>query len=110
MSRRRRGHSPVHVNIRLRCRGPIPTAAKVRQVLREILDTGTVPAGWQLAAIDWRDPTHGSLAWSEGVLSDFQNLAPLIHATLNECRIAVVRPDHDVLLQTGPYGGSEATK
>lgn len=95
--RRSRGKGtggPVMLNIRLRkLRGKAPTAVEVREVLRTIADTGVCPAGWQFAAIDWRNPRHASTAWRSGVQSDLENFGAVLQTTLRQARIAIVRPE-----------------
>lgn len=70
----------VAINIQLRCVLPKgkPTRAMVEEVLDEILTNNTVPAGWQVAFIQWGNPTKSSTNWRQGKLGDISAFEQVI--------------------------------
>jgi hypothetical protein len=88
------GNAPIMVNVRLRRskRFPKPTAHDVRLALQHILSTGTVPSGWQFAAVNWRHPSSAHSEWrGPGDEVDLQKFGAVIQSELHRARIAVVR-------------------
>lgn len=91
-------HHRVMINIRLRCISPgrKPTRADVEDVLEGILETNTVPLGWQVAFIEWGVPKGGSVSWKPsngrgGDLGDISQFRDVIYSQLSKMRIGVVR-------------------
>lgn len=88
---------PVDLNIRLAPpKGTSPTKDEIREVLREIIDDGTVPRGWQFAAISWRNPDKATKGWLSGNEEDLQEFKPVlrkmgIQYLLKHFRVAAVR-------------------
>lgn len=86
------------VNIRLRCISPgrVPKRRDIEEVLTQILDTNTIPLGWQVAFVEWGSPRGGSIHWKNGNgrggdLGDIQEFHAVIASQLKKMRIGIVR-------------------
>lgn len=92
--RKKGANAPIMVNVRLRRhkRFGKPTASEVRAALQFILSTGTVPTGWDFAAVNWRHPQSADKSWrGPGDQVDLEKLGAVIQSQLQSARIAMVR-------------------
>jgi hypothetical protein len=99
---RKAKHHKTMINIRLRCimPGRKPTAKDVEDVLLQILDSNSVPLGWQVAFVEWGNPKGGSTQWKPangrgGDIGDIREFHAVINHELerNRIKMGFVRND-----------------
>lgn len=70
---------PVLVNIRVRAvPARVLTRADVDQVFASVRDHGTVPRGFQLAAVDWKNPDKATPRWVSGNIRDLDSFGAIL--------------------------------
>ncbi len=99
-----RGHGKALVNVRLRHKRGKTTVGEARAALRSLIRTGTVPKGWQFAAVEWyhpgprvrrtaeemREAGVASGEWTEGDIEDFDRFRPMLEHLLDSITVGVV--------------------
>lgn len=76
---KQRSGGAVRVNIRLRAVPPRPlTRADAERVFAAIVDTGAVPRGFELAAVDWKNPEKGTPRWVSGSVRDLDSFGAIL--------------------------------
>lgn len=86
------GHGSVMLNLRMqRSGGGSASKAEREAALERLLDNGTVPKGWKMAAIEWKHPGKGSPGWVAGGSKDLDRFLPILRAVgLGGLRMAPV--------------------
>lgn len=68
---RKKEHHSLHVNIRLQITSDEkPTMDEAQEYFDEMHDTGRVPRGLKMAAIQWTHARGGTRGWIEGSVRD----------------------------------------
>lgn len=89
----------IRVNIRLRPLTPRTISREDAQAAFDhIVDTGTVPDGYELAVIDWKHPGKATARWHRGRVADLESFGAILAMAqqgrrgASGLRIAVVKP------------------